>query len=86
MNNEIRWFRRVQNRKRPGKQNISRVETNYSPGTRKVKLSLGRLNWTTGSVIKGCNTLCFFALSLIRQINDNISQKTIFHSRLLSLF
>ena len=44
----MRWFRRVQNRKRPRKQNTSRVETNYSPGTRKVKLSPGRLNWTTG--------------------------------------
>ena len=44
MNNEIHWSCRSHDRKWPGKQKISRVVSNYSPGIREAKLSLGRLD------------------------------------------
>ena len=45
---KIHWSCKSHDRKWPGKQKISRVESNYSPGIREAKLSLGRLNLTTG--------------------------------------
>ena len=44
VSNGIHWSCRSHDRKWPGKQKLGRVETNYSLGIGKAKLSLGRLN------------------------------------------
>ena len=44
VNNGIHWSCKSHDRKWPGKQKLGRVETNYSLGIEKAKLSLGRLN------------------------------------------
>ena len=40
-NNEVHYFCTSHNRKWPGKQNINRVETNYSPGIGEGKIFTG---------------------------------------------
>ena len=59
MNNEIHWSCRNRDRKWPEKQKISRVETNYSPGS-------GRLNYNWVSWIKhrvGFHWVCYKGVS-----------------------
>ena len=50
MNNETHWFCRNNNRKLPGTQKISRVETNYSQVSGKLNFHLNTGKGFTGSV------------------------------------